>query len=71
MISTSDSDISYVTDNERDAEALHRRTGSPVVIRRWVLQESTYRLPTCDAKTSRRPERPRRLITLNSRPYKL
>jgi hypothetical protein len=58
----SDSEISYVVDNERDAERLCRQTGSPVAVRRWILKEYVYRpSPAPRQGTSRYPRRPRRL----------
>jgi hypothetical protein len=58
----SDGEISYVVDNERDAELLCRQTGSPVAVRRWILKEYVYRPgPTPPKGTPQHPRRPRRL----------
>jgi len=37
-----EAEVSYVTDNEEDAEALCRQTGQPVTVRRLVLEEIEY-----------------------------
>lgn len=37
-----EAEVSYVTDNEDDAEALCRQTGQLVTVRRWVLEEVQY-----------------------------
>jgi hypothetical protein len=55
----SDAELSYVTDSERDAEALGRQMGGLVSIRRRVVIELPYR-PPARTKTSRAAKRPAR-----------